>query len=554
MKIREKFFLAFGLYILLAVASVYLAYTELRSISKRLGFLEAADDVTITTLEARRHEKNFLLYKDKDELPALKEQLGILRKDVEDIRPEIIKETGAASYDDLRKTISEYEGWVDKVVSNRDAQERQVELVKEKGRRVEKRLTGKRLEAFLVLRRYEKNLMLYRDRETYETFRGECNIPVLGCSGDVGEYSDLVKGLYALYQEENLFVEKMRSDAREIQSFTVKLARAERSGITTTLNTAYLILLISLFVIVSLGIVVNIKLSRGIAAPLRALEKVSKKIAQGDFSEAVEVRGRDELASLETAFNYMEERLKEALASLESTISQLREKQAQLVEAEKHASVGILAAGVAHEINNPLTAVLTFSNLMLEQTPKDDPRHERLKLITKETHRARHIVKQLMGFAKESPPLLARKNLNQPIRDIIDSLVAQGELDDVDLHLDLADDLPLAMADCGQIGQVVLNLVMNAIHSITPPGTIEVSSRAKDGNVEIEVRDTGCGIPAEHLGRVFDTFFTTKQKGTGLGLAVSYGIVKRHGGDIEVRSEVGKGSTFTVRIPINANA
>ncbi|HLB24836.1 MAG TPA: ATP-binding protein, partial [Nitrospirota bacterium] len=224
---------------------------------------------------------------------------------------------------------------------------------------------------------------------------------------------------------------------------------------------------------------------------------------------------------------------------------------AQLVEAEKHASVGILAAGVAHEINNPLTAVLTFSNLLLEQMPKEDPRYERMRMVARETERARHIVRQLMGLAKETPLALAKKNVNQPIRDIVESLLAQGELDDVDFHLNLSPDLPLVMADCGQIGQVVLNLILNALHSITPPGAIEVLTRTDGRYVDIEVSDTGCGIPAEHLGRVFDSFFTTKSKGTGLGLAVSYRIVKRHGGDIEVRSEEGKGSTFTVRLPLN---
>jgi two-component system NtrC family sensor kinase len=286
--------------------------------------------------------------------------------------------------------------------------------------------------------------------------------------------------------------------------------------------------------------------------PILALEKITKKIALGDFSESIEVKGRDELSSLEASFNLMEEKLKNALQSLELTIKKLVEKQAQLVEAEKLASIGKLAAGIAHEINNPLTAVLTFSNLMMEQCPPSDPRHEKLKLMARETDRARNIVRQLLNFGREVNIKPEKININRPVEEIIDSLVAQEAFKGIEIVMSLDENLPDVYVDPAQIGQVVLNLSLNAIHAITPPGKIEVFTRVMGTFVAIVFHDTGLGIAPEHLSKIFDPFFTTKDetKGTGLGLAVSYGIVKKHGGDIEVESVRGQGTTFTVKVPI----
>jgi two-component system NtrC family sensor kinase len=259
----------------------------------------------------------------------------------------------------------------------------------------------------------------------------------------------------------------------------------------------------------------------------------------------------------------MEDKLDHAMNSLEDIIKQLQEKQAQLVEAEKLAGIGKLAAGIAHEINNPLTSVLTFSNLMLEQCPPDDPRYDKLKLMARETDRARTIVRQLLNFGRESVIKPVKININQPVTEIAESLVAQEAFKDIDLSLKLADNLPEVYADPAQVGQVVLNILLNAIHAITPPGRIEVETRLGNKCIEIAKRlggncveviftDSGKGIPEEHLHKIFDPFFSTKAatKGTGLGLAVSYGIIKKHGGEITVASAVGKGTTFTVRMPI----
>jgi signal transduction histidine kinase len=553
MKIRDKLLLGFGLYILLATILGFFAYKELRTIGTRLTLVEMADDITNTILEVRRYEKNFLLYKDRTSLTELRQYLALLKEGIDNIETEIISEIGSGNYETMGRAIAEYERLIDTIAASFTSQEEMATLVRETGRKAERSLSGEELQAFLVLRRYEKNIMLYRTQDSYNLFKKTFTIFAFVNRDDTQHYYTLVTRLFHLYETERSSVEAMRVTAREIQSFTQNLSKKERMDIATTIKMSISLLLIALVLILVFGTIINIKLATSIATPIRTLEKITKKIAQGDFSESIEVKGKDELASLEIAFNQMEERLKNALWSLEHTIEKLREKQAQLVEAEKLASVGKLAAGIAHEINNPLTAVLTFSNLMLEQCPTSDPRHEKLKLMARETSRARNIVRQLLNFGRETVIKPEKISINQPVAEIADSLIAQDAFKGIELDMKLGDNLPEVDADPAQIGQVVMNILLNAIHAITPPGRIEIATRMNGNNVEIVFSDTGAGIPEEHIHKIFDPFFTTKgaSNGTGLGLAVSYGIIKKHGGDIEVASSVGQGTKFKVRLPIH---
>jgi signal transduction histidine kinase len=550
-KIRHKLFFGFGLYIFLAVVAGALSYKELRTITTRLTLVEVADDATNSILEVRRFEKNFLLYKDGTSLEELKKHLGTFKEHIANITTEIIRQIGTDNYTMMKNAITEYEFLIERISLNFKSQEEIVARLRDKGRDIEKKLKGNDLRIFLILRRFEKNLLLYKDQTTYGTFMK--TFSSLAADGEADEYRVLVERVFELFRDERYSVEKMRLRAREIQSFTEELSKRERSRINDILEMSRNMLLIALLVILAVGIVINVKLARSIATPIRKLEKVTKKVAMGDFSEVIEVKGADELTSLEISFNQMEDRMKDTMNSLEQAVKNLHEKQAQLVEAEKLASIGILAAGIAHEINNPLTSVLTFSHLMLEQMSEDDPRRETLKMMVRETERARIIVRQLLSFAKETKLKKVKTNINCPINEMIETLSAQGLFNGIEVDLNLSEGLPEISADPIKIEQVVLNVLLNAIHSITPPGKIGITTHAAGDFIKIIISDTGCGIPEEYVGKIFDPFYTTKDstKGTGLGLAVSYGIIKKHGGDIEVKSTVGKGSTFIVRLPIN---
>lgn len=494
MKIREKLFLGFGLYLFFAVGFGILAYKDLNTISTHLLHLETADDVMNTLLEVRRYEKNYLLYGDPGSLEDIGMYLAKLKDGIAKIRNESERNIGEEHVVKMIRSIAEYEDHVGSLGKIRSDQER---VRREGSGRTHTRLLD-------------------------------------------------------LQQEERAKVEQLRAVAREIQVYVAENAQAERSDIDRILRVSSILLIITMCLIVVLGSIINSKLAKSIVTPIGNLERITKKITRGDFTESIEVKGHDEISSLAESFNQMEDKLDHAMNSLEDIIKQLQEKQAQLVEAEKLASIGKLAAGIAHEINNPLTSVLTFSNLMLEQCPPDDPRYDRLKLMARETDRARTIVRQLLNFGRESVIKPVKININQPVTEIAESLVAQEAFKGIELSLKLAENLPEVYADPAQFGQVVLNILLNAIHAITPPGRIEVETRQAGKSIEVIFVDSGKGIPDEHLHKIFDPFFSTKAatKGTGLGLAVSYGIIKKHGGDVSVASTVGKGTTFTVRMPI----
>ncbi|WP_179293833.1 PAS domain-containing sensor histidine kinase [Candidatus Methanoperedens nitratireducens] len=232
-------------------------------------------------------------------------------------------------------------------------------------------------------------------------------------------------------------------------------------------------------------------------------------------------------------------------------ITYLKEKenlQKQLLQAEKLATIGELAAGTAHQINNPLGNISLYAQMLLKNT-KDDDTKAKLTIIDDEVNKAASIVKGLLDFARQSEPKLSRIDINKEIEKVLSILNPQ--LNDIKVTTDLVP-LPPILADSGQIQQVIMNLLRNSIQSIEKNGEIMIRTTSKQDHIEISISDNGCGIPEENLDKIFDPFFTTKEqgKGTGLGLSVCYGIIKRHNGSIEVKSETGNGTMFTVKLPV----
>jgi two-component system NtrC family sensor kinase len=305
--------------------------------------------------------------------------------------------------------------------------------------------------------------------------------------------------------------------------------------------------------------------ARGITRPLAGMVEATGRIAAGDLSPRVKVDGRDEIGQLARAFNRMTDELSRAREDLtqwgrtlerrvEERTRELRETQDQLVVSEKLASLGKMAAGVAHEINNPLTSILINAHLLLEKPGLDPAVEESLKLIADETTRCAGIVGGLLDFARQTPFHPAPTDINDLIERTLQLLERQASVRNVLIEKALDRSLPPIELDKNKLQQVFSNLALNACEAMPAGGTLAVASRlSRDGtHIEISFSDTGTGIPKENLPRLFDPFFTTKSFGTGLGLAVSYGIIRQRGGTILVRSEVGQGSEFTVRIPLTA--
>ncbi len=298
--------------------------------------------------------------------------------------------------------------------------------------------------------------------------------------------------------------------------------------------------------------------------PLQSMVVATTKIAQGDLSHKVNINFRDEIGQLAQAFNQMTEDLNKANKKLiqwgktleikvKERTKKLQEMQDSLVHSEKMASLGKMAAGVAHEINNPLTSILINTHLMLEKTEKNDTFYENLSLIADETSRCSEIVKGLLEFSRQNPPQKNFADINELIDSTLSILENQVAFQNIKIIKNLDQNLPQIEIDANKIKQVFWNLAINAAEAMPEEGTLTIVTRySKDKKyIEIEVADTGIGIPKEKIRQLFDPFFTTKDKGTGLGLAVSYGIIEQHQGKIEAKSEESQGSTFIISLPIS---
>ena len=296
--------------------------------------------------------------------------------------------------------------------------------------------------------------------------------------------------------------------------------------------------LIALVCILLAG-VIAIPVSRLITRPIAALVKANRRLARGDMRVRIEASGKGELAVLCYSFNTMAETLYRT--------------QQELLHKEKLASMGQLAAGVAHEINNPLGTILLFAEVMYKEAGEDYSRRDDLKMIIDETIRCRRIVSDLLNFAREQEVLAQESDINDLLEQIIEGVSHQASFKAVAVVRQFSLGLPHIQADPAQLMQVFVNLLNNAAEAMPEGGTITITTRLADSQLlEILVSDTGCGISEENLGKIFTPFFTTKPvgKGTGLGLSIVYGIIKMHRGQIAVNSHVGKGTTFTVILPV----
>lgn len=325
--------------------------------------------------------------------------------------------------------------------------------------------------------------------------------------------------------------------------------------------------LVSAFGILLLATTVGLFVRGHVIGPLREIVAATERISQGDLSHAVEMRRTDEIGLLAASFNGMTTSLQQARSDLqalneslerqvEERTTALKSAQAQLVQSEKMSSLGKLAASVAHEINNPLAGILTYAKLLVrlheegELTEKARESCARnLRLVQRETERCSAIVRNLLDFARQRPPSLKDIDVSAVVEEALSLLSHRLRMQDVTLQKDLPP-MPLVKADFGQLRQSFVNIALNACEALNKGGTLTVTSRAVGNMVEVAIADTGPGIAPEHLSHILDPFFTTKEKGTGLGLSVVYGLIDRHGGTLDIKSQVGQGTTVIVRLPV----
>jgi two-component system NtrC family sensor kinase len=423
-------------------------------------------------------------------------------------------------------------------------------------------------EIVLEIRRYEKNYLLYGSQEDLKENRSYTNRALKVLAEIVPEvqnlkvasqmdtfkqellsYRDLMDQLAQAGKpspaERRNLEEQIRGLGKSLVDLSVQLVSFERRRILEIINTLKTQLLISLVAFLAfMGFFIFI-VSRKIVRPLRVIENTTGRIAQGDFKPLPVLNTRDETQRVVEAFNRM--------------VAELAKRQDQLVQGKKMSSLGVLTAGIAHQLNNPLNNISTSCQIILEELNQGDLEFLRRMLtnVEQEVYRARDIVKGLLEFSRvrefSLKPIPLEDVVKRAIR-LISSQVPPG--------IDIVDEVPWDLVlevDAQRLQEVFLNLLMNAVQAIKePPGEIRIAARLAPGGREalITVEDTGVGIPKAELDRIFDPFFTTKEVGvgTGLGLSIVYGIIEKHQGHITVESREGEGTRFIIRLPFNPRA
>jgi two-component system NtrC family sensor kinase len=371
-----------------------------------------------------------------------------------------------------------------------------------------------------------------------------------------------------------------------VLDITLSLARVDEEIAAITRRTgAFAGITIVLLAMILAGVV-----RRGVVRPVRELVEGTRRVAQGDLTHRIPVRTRDEVGALAASFNRMTEALGKTQAELDALVAtleqrveertrELQEAHTQLIQTEKLASLGKLSASIAHEINNPLSGILTYAKLLsrkLRTGPPDadglQAALQQLALVERETQRCCSIVRNLLDFARQREPSFQPVDVGAAVVEALSLLSNRLAIQNVEVTQECAP-APTVQADFGQLRQAFVNILMNACEAMPKGGTLHVVTRevslptagrggplsptGKSGPptrfAEVAISDTGQGIPPEHFSKIFDPFFTTKEKGTGLGLSVVYGIVEKHGGKILVDSRVGQGTTVTLRFPAAAS-
>lgn len=416
--------------------------------------------------------------------------------------------------------------------------------------------------SFLEMRLSEKNYLLYKDetalsdiKEKIDETGRSINLVRKDITRAIGEdnlmelesymkrYSKTVEDIRK--GKTDKAVSEIRAEGKRLKEFSESISHLERKRISDIISISKKILFYSFWAILLSAIIGSHFISQRILRSLREIERLAKSISHGNFHRIEGIKTRDELDSVIEAINSMSE--------------ELSNREEQIIQSKKLASLGILTAGVAHELTNPINNISmiaqTYSELYLSLT--EEQRIDFMKKINGETDRIKGIVKNLLDFSRPKDANLKQADINEVIQRTLTLIQNMIDVSNVDAKVTLEAGLQQVFVDENQIQQVLVNIITNALHAMPHGGSLLIFSRkgAKEGFIEIEVTDNGKGISPKYLPYIFDPFFTTKgEGGTGLGLSVSYGIIKNHKGDIRVESWAGEGTTFTIELPVYAKA
>ncbi len=423
----------------------------------------------------------------------------------------------------------------------------------------------------LEIRRFEKNFFLYKKPDSLKEARAYLErVDQICCRQEVGilkltkgpqqtqfhqtlqHYRETFARIETLLQKNtggllsptfSPLEESLRNLGQELLSMAERWAKEERAAIDRLFLQALYLFVASMVVFVILGVLVAWYISRLLVRPLFQMQQYMEKIAHGDYTSIPESECKsEEFFSLFRAFNRM--------------IQELEHHQEQLVQSGKIAAIGTLTSGVAHELNNPINNIVLTAEALKEDFSHlgEEEALEMIQDILAQSGRASDIVKNLLDFSRSEQPEFEEVSINNIIRDTLKLVQNQLTLSGIEVKRDLPPDLPYILGNVKTLQQVFLNLFINAIQAMKDGGILSILGLVSEDQhwLKVEVTDTGAGIAPEDLPHIFEPFYTTKEvgRGTGLGLSVSFSIAQKHGGHIEVKSQVGEGSTFTVFLPV----
>jgi signal transduction histidine kinase len=410
----------------------------------------------------------------------------------------------------------------------------------------------------LHLRLQEKNYMIFRDRQSYVQLNDGIsqlsNITPL-CNPCI-PYVNAIKELFKVYEKSESLVADLQVIGNNMEKITEGIAVRERERIGIFLAKTKRLIIAALILLSIIGPFFVYKTAAIIVAPINRLADITKKIASGDTTLRAPIREHDETYSLATSFNTMLNKLQLTYESLEQSMELLKEKQAQLVESEKRASLGLLVSGVAHELNNPLNNISLIAERMAEE--REDLAKEEVKGLNHilwQCERAKHIVDSLLDFARaRESTILEKQDIVRIIRESVYLVGSQLKINDIDLKKNIPDEPVFINGNRSKLEQILVSIFTNAIQAMKSNGTLTVrlDTDSENNTVSTSISDTGPGIREEDMKNIFEPFFTTKPvgEGTGLGLSVCRSLVQEHKGKIEVDSTPGEGTTFTITLPL----
>jgi two-component system NtrC family sensor kinase len=564
LKIWHKMIIGIAIPSFIALVGGFISIEYIMNVQKRQGYELIADNLRDHVLEVRRIEKNFFHFKNKEQLDNLHYAITLLNKSIEAISPDTVSEIGKRDFSRLQKTIRTYPNFVEKLYDNYQQESAVTEEVRTEGRKLEafvvkgKDISDLTTSFILHMRLMEKNYMLFRDKESYRRLNDALlklkNVTPF-CD-TCGPYIEAIHNLFTTYQISDRLSSQIQITGNKFEEITGRMATREREKISSFLTKTKLVLVAALILLTTLGPLLVYKTASYIVAPIKRLGEITRKISEGDMYLRAPLREHDETYDLAKSFNTMLDKLHLTHHSLETSMELLKQKQAQLVESEKRASLGLLVSGVAHELNNPLYNISLTASAMREEAKELGPEEidEYTHDILMESKRAHTIVEDLLDFARaRKSTVMVKQDIAGVLRESIRLVANQLKINKIALQREIPESELFIKGNQSKLEQIFVSIFTNAIQAMKSNGTLNVSLRVDTDNdtVVIKISDTGPGIPKEDIKNIFEPFFTTKPvgEGTGLGLSVCRSLVQEHQGEIEVESTLGEGTTFIIKMP-----